>query len=458
MPRRARRGKSAIGANNGIPSGEFPMKASLTSGGPGIVKSYPWSSSTGVDGSVISTFPTFEPVFTNRPHILQIESGVVQCNSFNTPASSQSTAFLDNYKMQFGLMVDNLARAYANAQLLQLTTQGDFGSYLNSYMTSLSGYLALISILNADGYNDRLSNLAQVLTPLRSRIITGYERLQTAPIVPGLVDMANRTSGLFSMAKGDPVILHYGYNSTSGTPLDLTVPTNITTLLTSVELLAGSVISGAESGQVRTVLAEYYGDPTPLPFPGVKVGRSLFEQFLIASYQNIGTTNVFAAPAVVQSSATFASTSIPLMIPRGCENDPWWHTLYRFQPFSAFNNVAKGSAAPIGLWTQSVAIASTINSYANSVTSPATTFATGGSLNGFSNPMNDFYWAPLPAASDITEYADDVRIQRDYTLFNVSFDYMVQQTVRMQNDMYSGKKRIPLPSDITEHNTGRVRG
>jgi hypothetical protein len=360
--------------------------------------------------------------------------------------------------LQYTAMVDNLARTYANAQGLQLTTQSDFPAWLFQFMNALCGYIGLISILNGDGFNDRVTQLCQQLTNFRSRIQTGYERLASMPFPPGLIDIAVRCCGLFASYMGGDCYLHYPNFGASGTPFDLTSSAAITTFITGIEAQVAALQTQAENGIVRIVLAEYFGDPVPLPFPGVRVCRSLYDQFRVVAIQNIATTNVFASPYILNTSAAGNPGNVPVLVPKGYENDPLWYSLFRVKPWAGFNNVVKADAAMLGLFNDSAGVSSTIRYYLEGSSTSTVENVTNAVLNGYATVGNEFYFAPQPANSDITGYSTDFRTQNDFTLFNVSWDYILNQTIRGWTDILTGKMRIPYPPDCVDFNNTKLKG
>lgn len=461
MPnRRSRRS----GGKGGVPNTEtFPP--TQLSGGSKDLSSYalPEVKHIAADGSVMVTFPTFEPLFTFRPKVTQIEWSNTNIGSFLT-ANTGTPTFLTNptinmNDISFGVMVDNIAKAYANAQLLQLTALVDYRNYINNYLSTLGSVMALVSILNGDGFNEVVSQLAQKLVTFRSRIQTVMDRLQLIPIPPGILDFCTRTFGLFAAyAGGDCILSTLMTVGSTGVPLDLNVLANINTYLTTCESSLLTLESTAESGTIRIVLSEYFGDPAPLPFPGVRIARPLYDQFYVMGMYNLATTNVFGVPYLApNATSVIAENTVPVLIPRGAEQEVWWTTLWRAQPFVSYNNVAKALADTAGLVTLNPANQITVRQYPVNNGAEGT-FTNTTATDGWSSAMPEFYWAPPSGASNAAPYGVDIRTQRDFLLFEVPVTQIINQTVAMTKRIMINKERFPYSSYVQEWSTQRVRG
>jgi hypothetical protein len=460
MPRRAGRNKPSIGNSSSGPPARNPVDAmsrSLTRGGSTAISASPQIIVPGYDGSVLTTWPTYEPIFTGRPHIVQFEPNKIDI-SFNIPVPwTQGNASTSDFSNIYQILVDNLATTYANAQNLQLAAGADWGTYINTWAYAFGIYYPLMGILNGDGFNDRMTQMSQAMTQYRSRIQTGYERLQTYPYIPGLFDLMTRVVGVFADIEGGDVIISIlNQANANGIPTDLTIGANITTLLNQAELALATLQGAGEEGLVRIVLKEYYGMNPPLPWNGVKVGRSLYDAFHRKAVQVIGATNVFSWPYAFSGTAGTQPGLLPISIPKGAEKDPWHQTLFGYQPWAGFNNVAKANADLLG-WISDFGSASSILRYYTQAGTTSVVSTLAALLNGYTDPWNDYLWAPPVAASDITGYGADLRVQRDFTIVMASFDYILQQTMELRRDVFVGKKRVSLPSDVSDWNAAKLQ-
>jgi len=416
-----------------------------------------------MDGGSISNFPYINTVTISESRVMQIESVNTSFDSLSAGASSFgfNAMLTSNFLSNFNFILDGIARQYANAQNLVLATPADFAVYINTYASALSKYLALISILNGDGFNDRISGLSQVLTSRRARIQTGYERLQQFPIPPGIVDLVARMCGCFAVAPAGNVFIHYAYAGSNNTPLDLTNGTSADSLLTECETQLAALLSNAESGLVRIVLAEYYGVPVPLPYPGVRMCRGLYDTFRLMAIQFNGVSNNFVWPWIENGANLVAfDGAVQVYIPRGYENDPLFTTFFRGpQPFGAYNNVIIANKGHfIGAFTGlNSGTQTNMREYAaGSTSSNFGTTGIPGSTFVYTNVMAEFYWAALAGASEVNASAD-VRPASEFARFTVNAGYLAQETARTQTNMLQGKARFPYPSDCTEYSTMNVK-
>lgn len=445
--------------NNGKrPSGFNPSQKGVNRGQkPHSVNIYQGVTATGMDGTKLISFPTYEPLFLNRPKVFQVETQSVSCDSCctGTVQFAMNSALGNNFTNCYTVLLDNIASAYANAQGLTLTTATDFANYCNTWFVAAAGYIALISIINGDGFNERVTSLAQVLTTRRSRIQTGYDRLASIPIPPGFIDLVYRSFGLFANDKGDDCYLNIMNTAATGVPLDLTNGTNVDTLLTQYETalvgLAGAV---NESGLVRIVLSEFYGGPSPLPYPGVRLSRALYNQFRLMATQFLAATNVFGGPYIQTGTAVPTNGhNIPLLIPQGFEDDPWWMSYYRFNPYMSFNNVVKANAQFIGLFNQSTVGSTGDRIYIQGSATTAAESVSSGVLDGFTLALNELYFAPYAASSTIGGYATDTRTQNDFTVITANQDIIANETINMQTKLVAGKQRLAAVAGLTEYSS-----
>jgi hypothetical protein len=462
MPRRKGKGFRLPdqGAATGIPAVLPFVKKGLTrGGGAGSAGTTPLVKVSNADGSIVTTFPSYEPLFGNRNKIIQVEYSGFNTNSFTNSAviaSPWETALQSSQGIIYTRLLDNIVMKYADVQNLALSSYNDFASFKNQYAVALASYLPLIAILNGDGFNERVSQLAQVGTSWRTRIQSGYDRLQTIPIAPGLIDTVSRMVGLFATYQGGPCILA-NFNSTAGvSPIDLTLSASWNTLVNNAETALSLLLTQAEAGIIRTVLSEYYGAPTPLPYPGVRLDDGLFHAHRLKSWLNLnGATNGFSVPYLLNGATAWPATGgqVPVLIPRGHETEIWWTTLFKPGAFGAFNNVAKASCINVGFMTENTQTSSIRYYVQNQVTS--NTSSATATLNGFSDPMNEFYWAPPVANSDTIGYGSDARDQNEFTMVTVTMDHIASQTIHYDQMVWIGKQRIPF--NMAEYNVSRVR-
>jgi len=457
MPNRGRHRKSGAPGevSNSVPT--TPMVRHGVDKGQRTVPqlAYQGVMATGIDGTKLMTFSTYEPIFLNRPKIIAFESVAPSCDQTcsGTNVFSMNTSLANNFQNQYTVLVDNIARATANAQLLPLALGNDFAIYVNTWLTATAGYMGLISILNGDGFNERCTNLAQALTQFRSRIQTGYDRLSLFPIPPGFIDIVYRSFGLFASGAGNDCYLNILNTTSAGVPLDMTVAANINTLLTSYETaLAGLMGSILESSVIRIVCSEYYGAPAQLPYPGVRVSRCLYDQFRLMATNLQATTNVFGGP-YIENGAILPSpgATIPVLIPKGYESDPWWLSYYRFAPFLSFNNVAKVNTQYQGVFFPSTTNSTADRIYIQGGTVTATETITAASLDGYTKALNELYYAPYAASSALNGYATDTRVQNDFTVIMASMDTIGELTMQMQTHIVAGKGRLAPPSGLQDY-------
>jgi len=463
-PRRARKGKPAIGKDGGNPTEpkfgykDVTGRGPATRGQKSLEHSMPTILHNMMEGGGAISFPTYDPLFTARTKVMQISLPAPDPSGFSSgPGVPLFTSGLANdFTIIAQSLIDNLARAYANAQGLSLTSTGDLVNYIGTYLAIYGRYAGLCGILNGDGFNDRMQQIAIQGITRRSRIQTGMDRLQSLPFPPGLIDIAERCLGCFATYVGGDVILSMCDPGTSGSPVDLTSGANWDTLLAGTETLLEALVTGAEAGVIRIILAEYYGDPTPFPFYGIKVGRSLFDEKQLMGAQFLGATNVFANPYLITGAGTISGgAAVPILIPKGCETDPWWSTLYRVQPVMMVNNQVKANAGSLGLFRQDIGFNSQLRWYSVGGTTSNNSQASTP-FNGYTDPMNEFYFWPPVGNSEIVGYANDTRSQRDFELFNIALDTIVNNTMMLTRKIYLEKARFPLPPDISNWTTERL--
>jgi len=427
----------------------------------GQARQYIGTLGSGIDGSKVVTFPTFEPLFTGRNKVIQVEAATINPGAhylgaltFPAPASMGA-----NFQNNYQLLLDNVARAYANAQGLGLTTIADVITFSINWMQAYATLMPLVSILNGDGFNEVITKMAQTLTTFRSRIQTQYDRLQTVPVPPGFIDLVDRCFGVFASDSGDDCYINLFNLTAVGAPTDLYTTANINTLLNNVDTALANLIGGTiiESGTIRIVFAEYYGAPAELSYPGVKISRALYEQFRVMALWNVAGANIFTAPPLQTGVVTAGSgQTVALLVPQGYEDDPWWFQLSRWAPFGATNNILVANTGGFGLAFPLISVSTTIRGYPQGG-AVSTAFVAAGALNGYTSPLNELYYAPPVAAADVNPYANDGRNQNSFTVFNVNFDYLANETMQMQNRILVGKQRIPQCKDLQMYSTERVR-
>jgi hypothetical protein len=420
------------------------------------------------DGGIITTFPFFNPVESNEVDIIQMETSSLW--QFGATAGGQhsfGTQETNNWQANYNWMLDNLAREYVNAQNLTLTTQSDFALYINTYAAAASPLFAVVSLFNADGFNQRLSSLAQAATQNRARAQAAMERLQQFPIPPGVLDFIEMYSGIFGTIPGGSVIMNYSLNGgTNGQPTDLTSLAGSSTLLTQAETAITQLGTNSESNLARLVIAEYFGDPLPLPFPGVKMSRGLYDLMRLRSMQFRGATNYFTFPFLqAGSTSTTIDATVPLIIPRGMENWPIWSSLYIPHALGNTNNVVLASLnQEFGLLQDSGSATTGFRSYPKGgVGSSLVTLALPISSFPYNSPFGDYYWAAMTGNSEVG-YSNDVRGSVDVAKFYVSFSLRAQNSMRIADDILQGKKRVPqMPDRAADYSIqhvasrGRVR-
>jgi hypothetical protein len=358
----------------------------------------------------------------------------------------------------YNQMVDALARKYANAQNLFLTTPADFSLYVNSYIQGLAALLSLVSILNSDGFSEVTSKWAQVGGIKRAEIQSKLDRFQDMPIPPGLVDWIVRFYGFFAEDEGEMLWFVLQNDSASGTPLDMSLIASWTTILANIDTQLINLATGAESGIVKIVLTEYLGAAVQIPTPGVRISRALTEYPKTQAMWGAGATNTFGFPWITNGSGTLVDATIPIFVPNDCEDDPFWATLWRPNALLASNNVAKATAAAIGLTTSPVnAVSSGIRSYPLAGgASNAVSVTPGTPLNGYTNALNEYLWACLGSNSEVGPYATEQRGFEGYSLFELALSEMIAQSIQISQKTFLGMQRWPYPVGTREYNAGRL--
>jgi hypothetical protein len=413
------------------------------------------------DGGIITSFPFINPLETGEMDIFQWESQGSGLNLGQTAGPfALATAETSNFQANYNFMLDNLARAYANTQNLTLTTPSDFTSYLTTWWGAASPLFTLVSLLNADGFNQRLSQVAQIGSTLRARIQADMERLQQFPIPPGILDLCEMYSGVIGTIPGLSVmIIANDIGGSAGNPQDFTTVAGWTQYLTQAETSLGQLLTNTESNIVRIVLAEYFGEPSPLPYPGVKMSRGLYDMIRLRSISFRGGVNFFVFPFVEGGANTAAfDGTVPIYVPRGVESWPLWSTLYRPWAIGAFNNVvlANGSVN-LGIYMDQAGAQSQQRTYPKgSVISGVGGTGVPTAAFSYSNPIGEYYWAEMAGNSEIS-YVNDVRGSVDVIKFFTTLSTMVENSNRFVDDILQGKQRVPqMPDRTPDYNMSRI--
>jgi len=466
MPRKRRISKM-IGntREEGLPSDRttFSRRGVDRGGSASSGPSYSIASAKGYDGSTITTFATFEPIFAVRPKVLQtaysfispVDCAILQAGGVIPVLTTELATVFNN---TFDIMLDNIAMKYANAQNLNLAVAADWGFYVTEWFNAASSYAFLTSLLNGDGFNEVTTRIAQTGVTFRSRIQTGMDRLQNVPIVPGLWDLILRCVGYFASYSGGDCWLGYP-NLTSSSSADFTQTASWNNVLTVAEsnLAALQGSTTAESGVIRIVTSEYYGAPPPVPYPGVRVCKALYEQFRLMSTRTQGLSNVFANPATTNGTlGTGSGQLVPLLIPKGSEDDPWWTSLYRIHPFDFVNNDVNANAGMFGLFNEDPTVPSNVVDYVQGNLAVTNFTIPISGLDGFSSPLNENYWAPITSGTPAGASADR-RVQNDFTVFNVSIDQLAANTMALMRNIYVDKGRISYPKDCKDVSAMKIR-
>lgn len=414
-----------------------------------------------VDGAAITEFTTFDAVYSARNRVLGMETVAQDFFSTLQNAGLGTTTFLQSSvnntrDLIYIQMVDALARKYANAQNLFLTSANDLNTYVDPFMGALSTIISLVSLYNSDGYNEVLSKIAQAGGTNRAAVQSLLDRIQTLPIPPGMVDLVCRNYGCFANEEGDVVWMNVHNNTGNATVLDMTLAASWTTLVANATTDLNTVITASESGTIRIVLEEWLGDPIAIPTPGLRLGRSLAEQFRVQACLGQGATNVFCFPYLVNGGTTIADITLPVWVPAGCESDPMWATLLRLNFAGLYNNVVKANADYAGAFT-STALGTSIRAYpVGNGASGVTTLAPGTPLNGYTNSLNDLLFACMPANSEAAPFTTEQRGLQGYSVFDVPLSELIEQTNQWYQRTWINKARWPYPAGTREYNVARL--
>jgi len=410
------------------------------------------------DGGRAVIFPTFEPIYGGKPHV-----NIVEFNQINIPfvanggvSPSGTPAILNEYNLVYAMMLDNIARAYANAQNLNLTALTDMTAFIKLFMQAASVYIALGSILNGDGWNERVSQMATIVGPLRARVQQGFDRLQSIPMPPGILDLLYRSFGLFAAYEGGHVWFSVFNSSGIVTPADYTTLAAYQTILSNAELALTTLTTAAEQGPIRIVFSEFYGAPEPISAPGVRICPGLYNQFRLMGVIFSGATNSTGFPYVTRATGV-QDASMSILIPRGYEDQIWWSSYWRLQCFSVFGTVVKANATIVGMITQTGTLNTSIGYMVQGQTTQNNSQTTGVVANGFSDPLYELYFQPLVNGL-ATDLASDVRTQNDFSSYPISPDIMTDNTVNIIRRVFVGKEKFGYPSDTREYNVARIFG
>lgn len=405
---------------------------------------------TNYAGENFTTYPTFEPIFTGRPKVIGVEyltASIATLSSGAATVSNVGGTLQSNFRNNFALLLDNIARKYANAQNLTLTTIVDWQNYCTQWFECASAFYGLVCLLNSDGFNEICNQIALTGVTFRARIQTDLDRLRNIPIFPGAWSIIERSVGMFASYVGGDVYMALLNNSSNGTPLDMTLTASWSTIVNQAELqlntLAG--ISTGEVGLLRIVISEFFGEPPDIPYSGVKVHRGLYDQFKLRACVFRGATNSFGFP-YTQTGTAVADTNqtVSVLIPKGCEKDWWWLQLYRAQVFMWSNNTVLANQQAFGCFVDNPGVTSTIRYYVQGgAGNPPSPIASP--LDGFSSPWNENYWAPLCGGVAVN-YSQDIRVQSDFTSYAIPLDTMINATMRIQDGLISRRETFGLPA------------
>jgi len=430
--------------------------------------SMPSEELVGIRNAKLVTFPFSEVEFIGKSRVvipdlsgynfgshIQGGAGAAAASSFIAEGAAQTGAAIFTY------ITDQLMRDYANLALLALgVTSTQFFAYVNTYCEVLAECVMLSSILNADGFNEITSTLALSMTSFRAGLREDFNRLNSLPMAPGVIDLVLRHAGYFAPYEGGPCILPW--SATTIAIADLTNPANVGAILGRAASQLTTLMTDPTYQPIRAVLAKWFGDPIPLPAPGVRVSRSLFDSFRLMMWKRSSGTPVvdYSFPYIQNGDGLVITNPIindgvPLMVPRGTK-DPLWMTLLRPKPFGLFNNAqAGGDQGDVGFITSSlVGSPESMGVYSQANLTPFAVLTLAGALDGFNSPFNDFYYAPLTGAG-VVGYGSDHRMQQDFVVFNVDIGTINSQTNETWWDIWADKRRIPNPSDYSEWNSQR---
>jgi hypothetical protein len=410
----------------------------------------------GVDQSVAAEFPTFRSVLTNQPSLIQFESHTCNFSSLVDQATGTLTfltqPLINMRDLAYNQMLDAVARKWGNAQGLALGTPADFGSFVAQYMQVYAELVSLASILNSDGYNTTLSKMAVAGNQYRNRIQNAFDRLQTVPMAPGVIDLILRLFGCFCEYEGATAYMLIQHTA-GGSPLDMTSSASWSTLVTAMEGELAGITSVSEQAAIRVVLEETFGNPIPLPVPGMRVSRGLVEMLRTSTMPVQQTTNVFGFPFVNNGGSVLQDVTIPLLVPVGYEGDMLWSTLMRYNALNCFSNVAKATENIIGLF----ASLSTQNfTYAWYTPTGVVTIPVIGTVTDDGNPTDELPWL-IPAIASRTLMAGIGLGMSNYSVFEVPFSWMIDQTVQFYGLLFVKGGRVPYPAGTKDLSVGKIR-
>jgi hypothetical protein len=421
---------------------------------------YPVALHKGFGGIVSSNHPTFDKILTTRAKVIGMEFSVASTRGRAAASGAGDVTYVssplsNSTDILFQQMIDAVILKIANAQTAVLTNGADFGTYLNTYLSTWASLYSMASMLNADGFNEVTEKVAAAGTQLRSRVQSAYERLQSLPICPGFVDIVPWWFGLTAPYEGGPAWLVTMNTAGSGAALDYSNSANWTTILNQIETALTTLITASESGIVKFIMAEYFGTPPELPVHGVKIHPGLYDGLKLVAFPFAGATKTFVLPALTtDGTAVVKSGTVPLFIPVELRDYPIWSTFNRLMPFGGCSNVNNADASFTGMFEISNGGAWTLRKYPTGGGAPSTVSLTASASDGYGTGAENIFYSP--AINSETDFANDGRPHGDYIVYQMSTDQIIDETVKMDQRLWIAKERLPLPAGTKMWSTNKV--
>jgi len=427
----------------------------------------------GVRGFQVSTFRNVENVFTNRPMAISIPLGQsVSGWLTNTTTHAEATYIAEASHQRFSniyyAMFDALVRQWQNSQQLQLTSIENFKLYDDLWNESYGKLRTMVSIINADNFNDRMSQLSQIGNALRTAIQANVQAFVQLPMCHGKPAILDRYFGCFTDDKGDDVIIGENFAPLDVTAADLTSFPVWQAAINRVAANITTMSSAANDMQiVRQVIAAYHGSPPPFLSSGVKRNSMYYNALrLTAMWKAIRVADVptsriiypyikldsVGVPTVLDSDPV-----VPVIVPNGLENDPIMFTFLRPRVYGITNG--GDLAGNLGMIGQFVvdkdATDATIRAYKfNDLTGIVEILGTPA-YDALTQALADLYWSS-PAGDEAPGYPNDHRSFEDWHRFETSIATMNAHTQDVLDVLWLEKATFPMVGGSGEFTAAKI--
>jgi len=292
-------------------------------------------------------------------------------------------------------------------------TQVQLIKALTDLSSVYGGLRALQAISNAPAYNTPLGTMIQTVQGANSTIKGLFDQFNGLCMPPLLREIIDCSVGVFCPEPTGPTIVVAPANGTyaGGTMVDLSSAASLTTYLSNIETTIQGLVGTAASAQVLNIFGVAFGNRAIGPF-GVNTDQRCYDMWLTKmwSIEDSTSHNFWAAPSLPLDS----SNRVPLLVRRNTWKDgdlvaDLYSSLLRAAPVAQNNNVANGSAEPLGLFNDLISTTGATlvewfpaNNSIGTVVTGNQAVTTGITLT---DPVSwEFAWAAI-AAFETTSYA-----------------------------------------------------